>query len=114
MWMSALRVVKPKPSWLIWKTNCRRARGSSASRRHLKFIGTGVVIPCGQAAAQTRRICPRLFSPCGGLGQGSDFHVGQGWSVEPLPFRGMDDQAYDHLTRPVTINDAWIGKYNTR
>ena len=49
-----------------------------------------------------------------GWDKDADFHVGQGWRVEPLPFRGMDDQAYDHLTRPATINDTWVGKYNTR
>jgi tetratricopeptide (TPR) repeat protein len=49
-----------------------------------------------------------------GWDKDADFHVGQGWRVEPLPFRGLDDQAYDHLKRPVSINDAWIGKYNTR
>ena len=49
-----------------------------------------------------------------GWDKDADFHVGQGWRVEPLPFRGMDDQAYDRLTRPAGINDAWVGKYNTR
>lgn len=49
-----------------------------------------------------------------GWDKDADFHVGQGWRVEPLPFHGMDDQAYDHLTRPPTLDDAWIGKYNTR
>ena len=49
-----------------------------------------------------------------GWDKDADFHVGQGWRVEPLPFRGMDDQAYDRLTRPAEANDAWIEKYNTR
>ncbi len=44
----------------------------------------------------------------------SDFHVEQGWAVEPLPFHGMDDQRYGHLARPVIDNDGWIKKYNTR
>jgi hypothetical protein len=49
-----------------------------------------------------------------GWDKDADFHVGQGWRVEPLPFRGMDDQNYDHLIRPAGIDNAWIGKYNTR
>jgi hypothetical protein len=49
-----------------------------------------------------------------GWDKDADFHVGQGWCVEPLPFRGMDDQAYDHLARPAEGNESWIGKYNTR
>ena len=49
-----------------------------------------------------------------GWDKDADFHVGQGWRVEPLPFRGMDEQAYDSLTRSAVTNNAWIGKYNTR
>jgi hypothetical protein len=49
-----------------------------------------------------------------GWDKDADFHVGQGWRVDPLPFRGMDNQNYDQLIRPATINDEWIKKYNTR
>src|SRR6185295_7063477 len=49
-----------------------------------------------------------------GWDKDADFHVGQGSRVEPLPFRGMNDQAYDHLARPAEGNESWIGKYNTR
>jgi len=49
-----------------------------------------------------------------GWDKDADFHVGQGWRVDPLPFRGMDDQVYDHLSRPAALNDAWAEKYNTR
>jgi tetratricopeptide (TPR) repeat protein len=49
-----------------------------------------------------------------GWDKDADFHVAQGWRVEPLPFLGMDDQAYSHLARPATINAAWIENYNTR
>jgi hypothetical protein len=49
-----------------------------------------------------------------GWDKDADFHVGQGWRVEPLPFRGMDDQAYGHEARPSGIDDDWIKKYNTR
>jgi len=49
-----------------------------------------------------------------GWDKDADFHVGQGWRVEPLPFHGMDDAAYDNLPRPAGVDDAWIDKYNTR
>ncbi|HEX5220094.1 MAG TPA: FG-GAP-like repeat-containing protein [Verrucomicrobiae bacterium] len=49
-----------------------------------------------------------------GWDKDADFHVGQGWRVEPFPFRGMDDQAYDQLVRPAGAKGEWIRKYNTR
>ena len=49
-----------------------------------------------------------------GWDKDADFHVGQGWRVEPLPFLGMDDQAYGRQVRPAGLNDSWISKYNTR
>ncbi len=49
-----------------------------------------------------------------GWDKDADFHVGQGWRVGPLPFHGMDDQAYDHLERPPQLPSDWIQKYNTR
>jgi hypothetical protein len=49
-----------------------------------------------------------------GWDKDADFHVAEGWRVEPLPFVGMDDQAYGRLTRPATSSDAWMSKHNTR
>ncbi len=49
-----------------------------------------------------------------GWDKDADFHVGQGWQVEPLPFHGMDDQAYGRQPRPSNLDDAWRAKYNTR
>jgi tetratricopeptide (TPR) repeat protein len=49
-----------------------------------------------------------------GWDKDADFHVAQGWRVGPLPFHGMDDQAYGHEGRPAGIDDAWMEKYNTR
>jgi Flp pilus assembly protein TadD len=49
-----------------------------------------------------------------GWDKDADFHVGQGWRLEPLPFDGMDDQAYGHEPRPARIDDSWIKQYNTR
>jgi Flp pilus assembly protein TadD len=49
-----------------------------------------------------------------GWDKDADFHVGQGWQVEPLPFLGMDDQAYGRQPRPTNLDDGWRAKYNTR
>jgi Flp pilus assembly protein TadD len=49
-----------------------------------------------------------------GWDKDADFHVGQGWQLGPLPFQGMDDQAYGHEPRPGRIDDSWIKVYNTR
>ncbi|HXJ60949.1 MAG TPA: FG-GAP-like repeat-containing protein [Verrucomicrobiae bacterium] len=49
-----------------------------------------------------------------GWDKDADFHCELGWQVEPLPWQGMDDQAYGHQERPVFANDNWIRKYNTR
>lgn len=49
-----------------------------------------------------------------GWDKDADFHVGQGWRVEPLPFHGMEDQAYGHQLRPSGLNNDWIEKFNTR
>ena len=49
-----------------------------------------------------------------GWDKDADFHVGAGWQLGPLPFQGMDDQAYGHEPRPSGLDDAWIKEYNTR
>ncbi len=49
-----------------------------------------------------------------GWDKDADFHVAEGWRVEPMPFLGMDDQAYGSLTRPPGLSEAWLSKYNTR
>jgi Flp pilus assembly protein TadD len=49
-----------------------------------------------------------------GWDKDSDFHVACGTTVEPLPFHGMEDQAYGRQLRPVFANDGWITNYNTR
>ena len=49
-----------------------------------------------------------------GWDKDADYHVGQGWQLGPLPFRGMNDQAYGHEPRPSHDGDSWIKEYNTR
>jgi hypothetical protein len=48
-----------------------------------------------------------------GWDKDADFHVGQGWRVEPFPFWGIDDQVYGKELTSRRSGD-WIRKYNTR
>jgi len=48
-----------------------------------------------------------------GWDKDADFHVAQGWTVEPLPWHGMDSQRYGREPRP-KLDDGWIQQYNTR
>lgn len=49
-----------------------------------------------------------------GWDKDSDFHVAEGWRVEPLPFHGMDDQAYGRQQRPAFPSDELHKRCNTR
>jgi hypothetical protein len=44
----------------------------------------------------------------------SDFHVAEGTTVEPIPWHGMNDQAYGREKRPSSSTDELMEKYNTR
>ncbi|HLH54673.1 MAG TPA: VCBS repeat-containing protein, partial [Verrucomicrobiae bacterium] len=58
--------------------------------------------------------CTRdFFLYVAGWDKDADFHVGQGWRVEPLPYHGMDDQGYGR-SAPALLSDSWIHQYNTR
>ncbi len=48
-----------------------------------------------------------------GWDKDADFHVAQGWRVEPLPHHGMDDQE-PTAERPPLPSDELSKKYNTR
>ena len=49
-----------------------------------------------------------------GWDKDADPHVVKGWTVEPIPWHGMDGQRYGGQLRPDTLNDEWQKKYNTR
>lgn len=49
-----------------------------------------------------------------GWDKDSDFHVKTGTTVGPLPWHGMNDQAYGTEPRPKFPSDALHEKYNTR
>jgi Tfp pilus assembly protein PilF len=70
--------------------------------------------PANQLPQKPEGFVRDFFLDVVGWDKDADFHVGQGWRVEPLPFLGMDDQAYGHQLRPPGIDDSWIAKYNTR
>jgi hypothetical protein len=70
--------------------------------------------PAEQLPARPAGFVRDFFLYAVGWDKDADFHVGQGWRVEPLPFHGMDDQNYDHQRRPAGLNDDWMAKYNTR
>ena len=70
--------------------------------------------PAGSLPAKRAGFVRDFFLYAVGWDKDADFHVGQGWRVGPLPFRGMDDQNYDRLQRTPRLNDDWIEKYNTR
>ena len=54
-----------------------------------------------------------FFLYISGWDKDADFHVSQGWNVNPLPWHGMDYQIYGREARP-KLDDGWIKKYNTR
>ena len=55
-----------------------------------------------------------LFFRCSGWDKDADYHVAEGWTVEPLPFHGMDDQRYGRQTRPARDSDALMREFTTR
>ena len=70
--------------------------------------------PAGKLPPKPAGFVRDFFLYAVGWDKDADFHVGQGWRVEPLPFHGMEDQAYDRQQRPAGSNDDWMTKYNTR
>jgi hypothetical protein len=49
-----------------------------------------------------------------GWDKDADFHVAQGWRVEPMPYLGIDDQSYGFEPYPANLNQTWMKRYNTR
>jgi len=49
-----------------------------------------------------------------GWDKDADFHVTQGWTVEPLPFHGQNNQMYGLEKRPASPGDELMKKMNTR
>ncbi len=49
-----------------------------------------------------------------GWDKDADYHVAAGTTLTPLPWHGLDDQAYGTQLRPAFTNDAWMRNFNTR
>lgn len=55
------------------------------------------------------------FLRTSGWDKDADFHVREGWRVEPLPFHGQDDSRYGlQPGPPAPAGNDWIKKFNTR
>ena len=55
-----------------------------------------------------------FFLMTSGWDKDADFHVAKGWTVGPLPWHGMNDQAYGIEHRPDHLDGEWMKIYNTR
>ena len=49
-----------------------------------------------------------------GWDKDADYHVAAGTTIEPLPWRGMDDQRHGTEVRPEFPSDALHQRFNTR
>jgi Flp pilus assembly protein TadD len=115
--------VSPTPPWdrtpAGWFTRYG-AVGDLVARRddRLVLLGGGDELTVSFDAARLPPPAPGMtrdfFLHVVGWDKDADFHVGEGWELGPLPFQGMDDQAYGHEPRPGRIDDSWIKSYNTR
>jgi tetratricopeptide (TPR) repeat protein len=115
--------VSPTPPWdrtpAGWFT--RYGAGDDLVARRddrLVLLGGGDELALSFEAARLPPPTPGMtrdfFLHVVGWDKDADFHVGEGWQLGPLPFQGMDDQAYGHEPRPGRIDDSWIKAYNTR
>jgi tetratricopeptide (TPR) repeat protein len=115
--------VVPWANWLInvsgWSTRYGDVSELLARRDNaLVLINAGDELTLSFNAARLPEKPPgherSFFIYTVGWDKDADFHVRHGWTVEPLPFHGMDDQLYGKEPRPAFENDDWIRKYNTR
>ena len=110
------------PNWRItpsgWVTRYGDVDELVAARdNRLALIAAGDELTLDFAAAKLPPQHPnttrQFFLFTSGWDKDADFHVAQGWTVEPLPWHGMDAQRYGREPRP-KLDDGWIKKYNTR
>ena len=55
-----------------------------------------------------------FFLLTSGWDKDADPHVVQGWTVDPIPWHGMDVQRYGEEARPAELGTEWMEAYNTR
>ena len=111
-----------KPNWRITPSGWATRYGDvdelvAAKDNRLALIAAGDELTLGFAATklptQRPHTARHFFLFTSGWDKDADFHVAQGWTVEPLPWHGMDAQRYGREPRP-KLDDGWIKKYNTR
>ena len=110
------------PNWRItpsgWVTRYGDVNELIAVKdNRLALIAAGDELTLGFAATklpmQRPHTARQFFLFTSGWDKDADFHVAHGWTVEPLPWHGMDAQRYGREPRP-KLDDGWIKKYNTR
>jgi hypothetical protein len=110
------------PNWRITPSGWVTRYGGvdelvTAKDNQLALIAAGDELTLGFAATKLPTQRPNttrhFFLFTSGWDKDADFHVAQGWTVEPLPWHGMDAQRYGREPRP-KLDDGWIKKYNTR
>jgi hypothetical protein len=115
--------VQPAPLWRIkpsgWATRYGAVDELIAERDNaLAIIAGGDELTLEFAADKLPAKPPGMerdfFLFTSGWDKDSDFHVATGTTIEPLPWHGLNDQAYGTAPRPAFTNDAWVQKYNTR
>lgn len=115
--------VKPKPPWQItpsgWATRYGPVDELLASADNgLVVVAGGDELTLKFAAAQ---VPPRpdgmerdFFLFTTGWDKDADYHVAHGTTIEPLPWRDMDDQRHGQEVRPAFPSDSLHERYNTR
>ena len=115
--------VRPTPPWRITPAGwCTRygpvTELTRAADDALVLINGGDELALSFPADQLPACAPGhtrdFFLYVVGWDKDADFHVGQGWRVEPLPRRGLDDQAYGRSAATSDPAPAWARRYNTR
>ena len=110
------------PNWRITPSGWVTRYGSvneliTAKDNQLAIIAAGdeltLDFDADSLPTQPANTIRHFFLSISGWDKDADFHVAQGWTVEPLPWHGMNYQVYGRELRP-KLDDTWIRKYNTR
>lgn len=84
----------------------------------LALLGGGDELALSFDAAALPPLAPGMtrdfFLHVVGWDKDADFHIAEGWRLEPFPYSGMNDQTYGQEPRPPHLDDTWIKDYNTR
>ena len=111
------------PNWLItpsgWCTRYGEVDDLIAARDDALVLMNGgdeltLNFASDQMPPKKSNVQRDFFLMTSGWDKDADFHVAKGWTVGPLPWHGMNDQAYGNEPRPEGLNDDWVRSYNTR